>query len=717
MSAQPAKPKPHISGGRLWLFRALAAFLTPVLFLVVLEGGLRLAHYGYSPAAIVRYRTGDFDKYCDNIKFSWRFFPRHIAREFKPFTLTTHKNKKTYRIFVAGASAAQGIPDGSYSFARMLRLMLADQYPGIDFEVINTAMTAINSHVVLPVVRDCARYEPDLFVIYLGNNEVVGPYGPGTVFAKFSPNLGLIRCGIALKATRTGQLLADGLARITPDDSDLKSWGGMEMFLQKRFRASDERLEKVYAHFEKNLKDMRRAAHKAGAKVIFCTVGANLKDSAPFASLHRADLGDRERQNWQSIYDKAVSLEQQGRFGEAIEQYVAASHIDDTWADLHFRMATCYWNAARFDDASDAFNRARQLDALRFRADETINRLIRKTAAAENVQGVYLVDFVRTLAQASEHGIASRRHFHEHVHLNFSGNYLLAKALFEQIESILPVHIRAIKAGVKPLLSESECGRYLAYTNWNRYRLTEEVLDGYIRHAPFNTQLYHDQHIAILTAKLDAMKAYVERPSLEISADAYRWAIQQDPSDLELHFNFARLLTEEFKDFDNAAAQIVLVQQHAPHFHRAYTALGQIFERQNNTTGAMGQYLQATRLNPASPEPHYYLAGVYEKLRRYDQAVKYYRRAIKLRPAYVPGYNRLAEMLDIQGQVDRAIEVCRKGLALDGDDALLHGNLGILLSKKGRKAEAIKELETALKLDPDSANIRRVLEIIRNRSN
>lgn len=52
--------------------------------------------------------------------------------------------------------------------------MLRDQYPGVDFDVINAAITAINSHVVLPIARGCSRLESDLFVIYLGNNEVFG---------------------------------------------------------------------------------------------------------------------------------------------------------------------------------------------------------------------------------------------------------------------------------------------------------------------------------------------------------------------------------------------------------------------------------------------------------------------------------------------------------------------------------------------------------------
>ena len=41
-----------------------------------------------------------------------------------------------------------------------------------------------------------AHHEPDLFVVYLGNNEVVGPYGASSVAAPLQANLGVVRAGV-----------------------------------------------------------------------------------------------------------------------------------------------------------------------------------------------------------------------------------------------------------------------------------------------------------------------------------------------------------------------------------------------------------------------------------------------------------------------------------------------------------------------------------------
>ena len=84
--------------------------------------------------------------------------------------------------------------------------MLENEYPHTDFEVINVAMTAINSHAVYQIAKSCARFEPDLMVVYLGNNEVVGPYGAGTIFSPLSPNLAMIRANAAISSMKTGPL-------------------------------------------------------------------------------------------------------------------------------------------------------------------------------------------------------------------------------------------------------------------------------------------------------------------------------------------------------------------------------------------------------------------------------------------------------------------------------------------------------------------------------
>ena len=207
-AAGARKPRRPLSRRRKWLFRLTAMIVAPVLFFAVLEAGLRLGGYGYPTAFFV---GPDADGiYTPNPRFGWRFFPRAIARKPEPCFISA-KPAGAVRIFVLGSSAAQGVPNPSFSFGRILEVMLRERYPDVKFEVVNAAMTAINSHVALEIARDCAAHQPDLFVVYMGNNEVIGPYGPGTVFQQWSPSRRLIRANVWLKSTRVGQLLGDAM--------------------------------------------------------------------------------------------------------------------------------------------------------------------------------------------------------------------------------------------------------------------------------------------------------------------------------------------------------------------------------------------------------------------------------------------------------------------------------------------------------------------------
>src|SRR5205814_6584741 len=181
-----------------------------------------------------------------NYDFSRRFFPPALARTPIPLALRAAKPAGTYRIFVLGESAAQGFPDPASSFSRILEVMLRERYPDTRFEVINTAVTAINSHVILPIARECAAYQPDLYIAYVGNNEVVGPFGAADVMGRHAANLSLTRANVAVKGTRTGQLIGALVRRIGPAGEAPQFWGGMEMFVRGQVRATDAALQTTY---------------------------------------------------------------------------------------------------------------------------------------------------------------------------------------------------------------------------------------------------------------------------------------------------------------------------------------------------------------------------------------------------------------------------------------------------------------------------------------
>jgi len=688
------------------------------LLVLLVELGLRIGGYGFPTSAVVKYEKNGREALCDNYKFSWRFFPPTIAREFDPFIFPAKKGKNTYRIFIFGSSPAQGVPDGAFGFGRILQVMLREKYPGVTFEVINTAITAINSHVVLEIAKDCAKYQADLFVVYMGNNEVVGPYGPGTLFTPISSSLSFIRLGIAFNTTKIGQLLSNLIGLVGSKSDVPKEWGGLEMFLGNQVRHDDPRLKDVYRHFRENLLDIARTAGKNNSSVIFSTVGCNLKDSPPFASQHRSDMSQVDKLNWQEIYNKGVELETAGRYGKAAEQYLAAAEIDNQYADLHFRLGRCYWALGRYEKAGEKYTRAREQDTLRFRADNKINEIIREAVGNSSRKGVYLADVTKVFRENSPRGIPGTELFYEHVHLKFHGNYLLAKAVFQQVEKTLPATVKASESDNARLLTEEECARHLAYTPWDRYSLAENVLNNYIKNPPYSNQLYHEQRVQELEQQIRYLYIGLNPETFRKAGFLYRQAVDKNPSDCWLHKKYAQFLYKGLKKNKEAAQQYSLVKECLPHSYEGYSGLGFVLGRLGQFAEAISQSLEAIHLHPFKADVHNNLALTYQKSGNIEKAIEHYSAAIRIRPQYMPAYHNLGLLLNREGRVEEAVDLCRRGLTLMPESINLYYNLAFFLKTLGKKEEAIAKLQFALTIDPNSMKIRRLLnELLQEKSN
>ena len=681
-------------GRRLWAYRIVTALVMPCLLVALLELALRLSGYGYDPSPIVVREVAGQPTYCDNFKFSWRFFPSRMAREASPFIFPVKKAPNTYRIFVLGGSAAQGTPDGAYAFSRMLDVMLSRRYPDLSFEVVNTAMTAINSHVVLPIARACAPCQGDLFVVYMGNNEVVGPYGPGTVLTAATTNMALIRLAVAVRATRTGQVFNAFFEGRGPGQ---KQWGGMEMFSEHTLSPDEPHLAAVYDNLRRNLEDICAAAREHGAQVILSTVGVNLRDCAPFASMQRSDGSDDHRAPWRSNYDRGVSLEKEQAYATAIESYLAAAALDSTYADLQFRLGRCYWELSDFEAATVCFGNALACDGLRFRADEGINDAIRNVAGAYG-EGVHLVDAANALAQNSPQGLTGQEMFHEHVHLNFAGNYIVAREVFRQVEAILPPRLTQQVKTKGPVLDQAGCAQRLAYTDWDHYQITQRMLYDYISKPPFTGQLYHDQQVRQLQAQISQLQADVQAPQVQASVQAYRSALKDRGGDWLLHMKFARLLSEALKDDRASAQEYRRVVECAPHHARAQAALGWKLLLLGDVEGSIQHNQTAAALNPSFHLPYYCLGVAYGKQHRWKQAERAYRRAIDVQGRFVSSYEQLAQLLYQRDQAARAEQVLRDGIAAVPEAARLYQALGVMLDQMGRQEEAQAALTRAAEL-------------------
>ncbi len=693
LGSSPRSPR---SKRRLWLFRLASVVLAPVSLLAMLEVGLRLGGCGYPTSLYIG--SGRAGVRMTNPRFGWRFFSPALARIPEP-NLLSAKPPGTVRIFVLGGSAALGVPNPGFGFGRILEVMLRERHPGVRFEVVNAAMTAINSYVVLEIARDCSALRPDLFVVYMGNNEVVGPYGPGAVFQDWCPDLYLIRAILRVKSTRAGQLLASTVRSFRPDGSP-KGWRGMRMAMDNPVAAEDPRLASTYDNFRRNLLDICRVARRAKAAVVLSTVAVNLRGCPPFASRHRAGLSKGEGDRWQSLYRAGIDLQDSTRWAEALAQYEKAARIDDRFAELQFRMGESLAALGRAEEARQRLLTACDLDVLRFRADQRINQAIRDVFVEREADGVVLTDAEGALARAAPEtgGLPGNDVFFEHVHLNFEGNYLLARALLAQVERALP-HLRA-SSETSSVPSRQRCARALAMTAWDEYQSFRQMADMTSR-PPFSGQLAHAARMAALREKTTGLARLASEPeSAREARRLYEAALESAPDDWSLHHRYGKLLLAA-GETQQAVEQMRIALGAYPWNLPLHIDLGIAESMNGRNEEAVALFEEALKIYPEHLMAHSNLVTALAREGRIHEATEHLQRAIEIDPEHDDAHINLGVALDERGDTRGAIAQFRKALEVNPTNPMAHYDLGIALARQGRVDEAIGSLRRALDNNPN----------------
>ena len=368
----PAAPRAPLSPARRRLFTGVM-LAVPLLFFLVLEGGLRLAGFGDSYPLFVS-APSQPDYLFPNPEVARRYFrPGSIVPLPQMDFFRAQKAPGGFRIFFQGESSAAGFPyrhGGAPS--RMLAERLQATFPDRDIEVVNTALTAVNSYTLLDQSREIIAQKPDAVMIYTGHNEFYGVFGVGSSQSG-GRSRGLVKAYLALRPLRTVQLLARALSRAPAADASARSV--MELMAGEQLIPYDSpRYRAGLAQFRANLSELLARYRARGIPVLIGTVASNDRGQRPFAS---ALLPGTDRAAWERAYRAGVEAMARGDTPAAERALQAAVRIDSTAADAFFALARCAEARGDVAGARAAYRAARDRDQLRFRAPEDVNRIIR----------------------------------------------------------------------------------------------------------------------------------------------------------------------------------------------------------------------------------------------------------------------------------------------------------------------------------------------------
>ena len=341
------------------------------------------------------------------------------------------------------------------------------------------------------------------------------------------------------------------------------------------------------------------------------------------------------------------NLSEQGKHEQAAAEFLRAIAADDRFADAHFCLACSLLKTGKAEDAHIHFSLARDLDAQRFRADSRINATIREVAAELPMDGVWLVDFERILADKTrpKSSPPGDDFFYEHVHLRPEGNYLLAASVFRQLAVVLPERVRKKAAGPDEPIPFEDCCRRIGLTGWSRLQM-EESMASMTSRPPFTQQLDHRRDQADRRAELHRLRAQYGSPAAR--DEAFREcqaAIQRNPGNLDLRQCYAKLLVER-GDVKGAIEQWLWLLARFPETASWQINLGEVFEAGGDFLAQVASSTRPKRSDPSLCATARYHRGV--ALMKQDEsaeAEEQFRLAFKLDPRLAKAQNNLGTLL------------------------------------------------------------------------
>lgn len=695
----------YMTRTRKILFGLFSVLVIPTLFFTSLELGLKIIGFGKSYDYFTKIEINGRSYFQDNPVFGQQFYPAALNIIPLENTFSPESPDNLIRIFVLGGSAARGFPNPDHGFSRLLETLLRQALPAKRVEVINTAMTAVNSHVVYEIAKSIPQGAADFAIIFMGNNEVVGPYGPGTVYQDFSSRLDLIRAVQAIKRLRIGQGLSELAGRIMPrDDKAELVWQGMQMFAENKVLFIDPRLAGVYAHFQRNLEDIIAMLQRKGAHVLLSTVPVNLRDSAPFASVHKPGLSSVQIQLWNDAVSQAKKSFDAKRWRQAILEYEKAEAIDRDYADTQYRLGVAYANIEDFQKAARHFDRARDLDALRFRADSQINKAIRSAAATHENSQLTFIDSESVFNIASHPEQPGWNLFLEHVHFNFSGNYLLANEFSGAIMNALG------KTGAYNAQPEAEVARRTGYPNEATVDVMKKLVE-MVQSPPFTGQSNRIEQESFIRNMYTQIKDQVGSVTEQINR--YQEILQQDSGDWRLRLELAKLF-ERTKNRSGAYEQLGQVFADYPHDRVSHLMMARMLHKDRRFQEEIPHLKLALKYNRGDEKQIAMITGwlgtAYYKVGNQRAAVDHLLQVARNYPALVDitlyAYETLIRIAKRSGRIEDvnnyADEVQRYGehiVTTGQDNPGLYRNMAKILRLAGFESQAQGWVDASGRLD------------------
>lgn len=588
------------------LYFRIIALLLPVALFAIVEIVLRLVDYGDNFNLFVRNPEKGYENYLIvNPQIGKKYFQKFEYTDPANDIFLEHKPANAFRVFVMGSSTVFGFPyERNLMFSRMLHQRLEAAYPDKKIEVVNTSITAINSFTLLDFTSQILENQPDAILIYAGHNEFYGAFGVGSneTMSKSRP---LTQLHIYLMDFKIYQLLKNFIASfskvIASNENEVHGTLMKRMVGNKDIVYGSEAYEIGITRYRQNMDAILKKAADKKVPVFFSELVSNVSGMEPFNSVA---TGTQEAAK--DVFAKAKRAEAEGRF----------------------------------DEASELYFKAKDLDCIRFRASENINEIIKELAEKHKA---YKVPMLSVFRKHSLNGLIGNNLMTEHLHPNIEGNFLMAEAFYQEI----------VESGLAGKISENAIPSFeYQKLNWG-YTVLDSLLGAH---------------------RVQQLKGFW--PFITDQSKEYNYKNVYRPKSAVDSLAFSKIRNPKL-----SVAGIRL-------------NLAQRYEKNGQLVSAYKEYEALLRMNPYVAVNYRDAANCLLQLGDLPLALKYLQKSLDYEPSFFATF-RIAEILFMKGDYENAVIQFEKAFALAPDDkklnVLVKSYYAFVYSGKASQAKAVAE--------------------------
>jgi tetratricopeptide (TPR) repeat protein len=370
------------------------------------------------------------------------------------------------RVFCLGGSASAGWPHPKQEiYSAYLEQALARAFPWRPIQVINASAHAYAAYRVRLLFDQVIELDPDLIVVYSGNNEFLEKRTYLPHREQLEPFLDVANslAGFRLARAWLGPRLfpENALSAQKRQHVAFAIWSKVKQ-VALDLRTDPEQFAQVKSHYRRSIEAIAEGAQQRGVPLVLVSVPVNLRDWHPNVSVHAPAGGDREK--WKRAYDSGRIALLRNEPGEAALHFESALAMDPGHAESHFLLARALDRTQEWERAYAHYDRARDLDHNPFRAISEFNDALHDIAARH--PGVYLADAEAAFRSASaprapgfdllpdvdrRFGPSPSPSYDESTDMELQSSLLLLFALMHQNESLV-ARARVYAAPAEPPL-------------------------------------------------------------------------------------------------------------------------------------------------------------------------------------------------------------------------------------------------------------------------